>query len=406
MLIAKILCWGALGLIAYTYIGFPLLLLIRGLLVRRSIKKATITPKISLIIVAHNELATIGAKLANIVTLAYPPDKLEIIIASDGSDDGMNELVAHHPDQRIRLLALPRQGKIPALNHAVTQATGEILVFSDANSMYKTDALQMLIAPFADPTVGAVGGNQCYVPDATGNMVGLGERFYWNFDRTLKSMQSKAGNMISATGAIHAIRRELFRPVPLGVGDDFVISTRVIEQGYRLVFEPKAIAYETIAPTDKAEFNRKVRVIVRGLRGLWAVKALFNPLRYGFYAIQITSHKLLRWSVGLLLIVLFIASLSLYGSGAAYRLFAQAQLIFYGFALIAWGLRNTALAYWKSFKLLALPFYFCLANYAALCAWQQVINGRRVDIWDSKRTASDGTRQEEHLGINQIGTTG
>lgn len=406
MIIAKILFWGALSLIIYAYVGFPLLLLVRGLLIRKSIKKATITPKVSLIIVAHNELATIGAKLANILELTYPQNKLEIIIASDGSDDGMNELVARHPDQRIRLLALPRQGKIPALNHAVTQATGEILVFSDANSMYKADALQMLIAPFADPTIGAVGGNQCYVPDATSNMVGLGERFYWNFDRILKSMQSKAGNMISATGAIHAIRSELFQPVPLGVGDDFVISTRTIEQGYRLVFEPKAIAYESIAPTDKAEFNRKVRVIVRGLRGLWAVKALFNPLRYGFYAIQITSHKLLRWSISLLLITLFATSLSLYGSGAHYRLFTQAQLLFYAFALIAWGLRNTTLAYWNSFKLLALPFYFCLANYAALCAWQQVINGKRVDIWDSKREASDGSRQEERIEINHVRTTG
>jgi len=381
----QFLFWGAMGLIIYAYIGFPLLLLVRGLLRPRLVRKARIEPLISLVIVAHNEAAAIGAKLENVLALDYPHDRLEVIVASDGSDDETNAIVESYGDRGARLLAFPRQGKIPALNAAVMQASGNILVFSDANSMYSPAALRNLIAPFADSTVGAVGGNQCYLSSTAGNTASLGERLYWNFDRTLKTMQSKAGNMISATGAIHAIRHELFRPVPLGVGDDFVISTRAIAQGYRLVFEPEAIAYETIAPTDQAEFQRKVRVIVRGLRGLWAVKELFNPLNYGFYALQICSHKLLRWSVCWLLIILFGASLSLYRVSTFYQLIMQAQIIFYACAGFTLMLRQTAVARLKAFKILAIPFYFCLANYAALRAWLQLLAGKRVDVWDSKR---------------------
>ncbi len=388
----RLLFWGSIGLIFYAYLGFPLLLLVRGLLRRRlperaspTVNRINITPRVSLVIVAYNEAKTIGAKLDNVLALDYPADKLEIIVASDGSDDGTNEIVAGYAERGVQFLAFSRGGKIPALNQAVTRASGDILVFSDANSMYTPDALRLLIRPFVDPSVGAVGGNQCYISNGLVTTASSGERLYWNFDRLLKTMQSQSGNMISATGAIHAIRRELFRPVPLGVGDDFVISTRAISQGYRLVFEPNAIAYETVAPSDGAEFQRKVRVIVRGLRGLWAVRELFNPLQYGFYAVQIFSHKLLRWSVGWLMLILLGASLSLYRAGGFYRLIAQSQLIFYGSALGALGLRHTPLRRLKAFRLLSLPFYFCMANFAAIRAWLQLFRGKQIDIWNSNR---------------------
>jgi cellulose synthase/poly-beta-1,6-N-acetylglucosamine synthase-like glycosyltransferase len=387
-----ILFWIALGLIAWALVGFPIVLLMRGLF-RRPITKATITPHVSLVIVAHNEASTIETKLENVYALDYPADRLEVIVASDGSDDGTNELVANYAHRGLRLFTFPRSGKIPALNAAVAQAKGEILVFSDANSIYAPDALRSLVAPFADATVGAVGGDQRYVSGKRsrspgGHVASFGERLYWNFDRLLKVTQSRAGNMTSATGAIHAIRRDLFLPVPLGVSDDFVISTRAIIKGYRLVFERSAVAYEMVAPTYRAEFNRKLRVIVRGLRGLWAVRELFNPWRHGFYAVQIFSHKLLRWSVCWLALLLFAASLSLYGAGGFYRWLAQAQLLFYGCALVAWALRNSAVTHYRAFKLLSVPLYLCLANYASLRAWLQLVGGKRVDVWDSKRSAT------------------
>lgn len=380
-----ILLWTALALIVYTYAGFPLLLLLRGWLVRRPVARAPITPRVSLVIVAHDEAASIGAKLENVFALDYPPDRLETIVASDGSEDGTNEIVAARGGQRLRLLALPRSGKIPALNAAVAEATGEILVFSDANSMYTPDALRELVAPFADPTVGAVGGNQRYVAERGGHAASTGERLYWGYDRLLKTMQARSGSMTAATGAIHAIRRELFRPVPPGVSDDFMTSTRAVRAGLRLAFAERAVAYETVSPTEAAEFGRKVRIAARGLRGLWIARELLNPLRHGFYSMQLVSHKLLRWSVCWLLPAVLVTSLALAGQGGVYRWLALAQLAFYASALGALALRGTRLSRFRAFRLFGVPFYFCLANYAALQAWVGVLAGKRLDRWESHR---------------------
>jgi cellulose synthase/poly-beta-1,6-N-acetylglucosamine synthase-like glycosyltransferase len=393
-MIAQIVFWLAGGLILYAYAGFPLLLLVRA---RARGPRPELSPglppspssppRVSMVIVAHNEAETIGAKIENIDALDYPIDRMEVILASDGSDDGTAEIVARHPRRHLRFLALPRTGKIPALNAAVAHARGEILVFSDANSMFAPDALRALVAPFSDPAVGAVGGNQCYLPDGGGHMASSSERLYWGYDRALKSMQSRAGHMTAATGAIHAVRRELFRPVPLGVSDDFMTSTQAIAEGYRLVFEPKAIAYEALSPSEAAELSRKLRIIVRGLRGLWVMRGLFNPLRHRFYSLQLFSHKLLRWSVCWLLLALLGASLRLYGETWLYTWAARVQIGLYACAMAGLALRSTRIAQYRLFKLFGPPFYFCMANYAALRAWLHVVGGARVDLWESERSA-------------------
>lgn len=385
-MVAMTLFWLSLGLIVYTYVGFPGILILRGILFRRMPERAAVTPTISLVIVAHNEVHTIGSKIRNVLLLDYPRAKLEVIIASDGSDDGMDELIETEAHPGIRLLRFGRAGKIPALNAAVKYAKGEILVFSDANSMYKQDALRMLVAPFADPVVGAVGGNQLYVSESRGPATSSGERLYWRYDRMLKQMQSRAGSMTSATGAIHAIRRTLFRPVPPGVSDDFLISTGAVVQGYRLIFEPDAIAYEAIAPSDHAEFQRKQRVIARALRGFWQVRALLNPLRYGFYPVQLLSHKLLRWSVCWMLIVLLLSSLLLYNAGATFRWVLSGQVAFYVCAFSTFLLRDTIVSQYRAFKVFSIPYYFCMANYASLRAWLRVWAGDSVDMWSTHRT--------------------
>jgi cellulose synthase/poly-beta-1,6-N-acetylglucosamine synthase-like glycosyltransferase len=382
----EFLFWATLGSLVYAYAGFPLLLLIRGFLQRREVDGAPITPSVTIVIVAHNEAATIESKIGNVYALEYPSERLEVIVASDGSDDGTDELVANAPFSDLRLLICPRAGKIPALNSAVALATGEILVFSDANSMYRPDALRALVAPFADPAVGAVGGNQCYEGGGDGSLASSGERLYWGYDRLLKVMQSRAGSITAATGAMHAIRRHLFRPVPSGVSDDFMISTSAVAAGYRLVFEPRAIAYEAVASSNEAEFRRKLRIIVRGLNGLWVGRELFNPVRHGFYSVQLFSHKLLRWSVCWLLLVLLGSSLILYNDGILYRWAVHAQLLFYAAALAAYALQGTAAARLRVFKVLSIPYYFCLANYAALRAWLTWIGGNRVDVWTSGRS--------------------
>lgn len=385
-----IVLWAALALIIYTYVGFPLLLYLRGMWARRPVAGQPIAPSVSVVIVAHNEAAGIDAKIENVYALDYPPERLEVIVASDGSDDGTNERVAAHAGRGVRLLKFPRAGKISALNAAVAQATGDVIVFSDANSMFTPDALRELVAPFADPTVGAVGGNQRYVAEGGEHMASVGERIYWSYDRTLKSLQSRVGSMTSATGAIHAIRRELFRAVPPGVSDDFVTSTQAIRQGYRLCFAEQAIAYEHVAASEEAEFSRKVRVMTRALRAVWTARELLNPVRHGFYALQLLSHKLLRWSVCWLQLMVLVASVSLFTAGPVYRWLVYVQAAFYASALVVMLLRRSPLARYRAFRLLGVPFYLCMANYAALRAWLKVLGGARLDIWDSQRQQPAG----------------
>lgn len=392
-----ILFWGALVLVVYTYILYPALIFLRGFLLRRPYKSAEITPHVSMIIAAHNEVGSIGAKLDNILTLDYPRDRLEVVVASDGSNDGTDAIVRRYAEQNVKLLSLPRQGKIPALNTAVAAATGEILVFSDANSMYERDAIRALVRPFAEPEVGGVAGNQCYLSTQETNHSGAGEHSYWTFDSLLKQFQSQAGNAISATGAIYAIRRSLFRTIPPGVTDDFVASTSVIAQGYRLVFAPDAIAYEPVAASSGAEFGRKVRVITQGLQAVLAMRELLNPFRYGFYAIQLWSHKVLRRLAVFPLLVLLLISPTLWGRGRLYRAAAIAQVGFYGCGTLGLMLSGKRLG---RLRIFAIPAFFCMVNTAALMATLNLLRGRRIDLWEPQRQDASGSGDASRATIS------
>lgn len=379
-----LLFWSAAIVLVYTYIFFPLLIILRGLVLRRTYHSAASTPPVSLIIAAHNEAQNIGTKLDNILALDYPRDCLEVIIASDGSNDDTELIVKGYESQRVKLIALPRVGKAPALNAAVAASTGDILVFSDANSMYAATAIRALVAPFADPAVGGVAGNQCYTKQHANNLTGAGERSYWDFDRLLKQFQSQAGNTISATGAIYAIRRSLFKTVPTGVTDDFVTSTQVIAQGYRLVFAPEAKAYEPVAASGGAEFGRKVRVITRGLRAVLVMRDLLNPFKYGFYAVQLFSHKVLRRLAVFPLIQLFLASPFLWQKGPLYQLVLIGQCGLYGLGGLGYILKDTHVG---RFKIFNLPFFFCMVYAASLVAAVNILRGHRIELWQPQREA-------------------
>ena len=367
---------------AYAYLGFPLLTFVRACVWHRPFTKAAIKPKVSLIVCCHNEERGIEAKLNNLRSMAYPADLLQIIVASDGSSDATEQIVTRFEDEQVRLMRLPRRGKAAALNAAVSEASGEILVFSDANSMYAEDAIAEIVQPFADDTVGGVAGNQVYRKSYQKGLAASGELGYWNFDRWMKVLQTRSGNTISATGAIYAIRRTLFRTVPDGVTDDFVTSTRVIEAGYRLVFEPRAVCYEPVAGGTKAEFGRKARVITRGLRGVIEMRALLNPFRYGFYAIQLWSHKVLRRLVVFALLAVSITAPLLWNSGLFFQVITVLQIGFYLAALM--GVLCNRSGY-RVPKCLSLPVYFCMINFAVVAAVWTIVRGRRVTVWDPHR---------------------
>lgn len=379
-----ILFWSAVFLILYTYIGFPMLIVLRGLLLGRPYKRDGLTglPSVSIVISAYNEAKTIAEKLDNILSLDYPREKFEVVIASDGSTDGTDTIVERYKEQGVKLISLPHHGKSAALNAAVALSNGEILVFSDANSMYKSDAIQALVRPFADPEIGGVAGNQVYLKESSPGSTGDGERAYWGIDRMLKVFQSRSGNTLAATGAIYAIRASLFRPIPDGVSDDFVTSTRVIAQGYRLVFAQDAIAYEPVATTNQVEFGRKVRIMIRSWRAFIFVRELLNPFRHGFYALQFFSHKILRYLVVFPLLILFLVSLSLWKAGLIYQIATIAQVAFYGCALL--GFLFNGSRFGKK-KMLTIPFYFCMVNTASLVAIISVLRGRQIKHWAPQR---------------------
>ena len=375
--------WIAVGVVIYTYVGYPALMFVHSLLGRRqAITSDKRDLQVSLIIAAHNEEEAIAAKLENVLCLNYPAERLEIVIASDGSTDRTNQIVHSYQPRGVRLLALPRRGKASALNAAIAATTGDILVFSDANSMYSPGAVSELVKHFADPQVGGVAGNQVYLPEGATSLTSDGERLYWGIDRWMKKSQSRAGNVISATGAIYAIRRSLFRPVPEGVTDDFVTSTRVVAQGYRLVFEPNAIAFEPVAKSSEVEFGRKVRVMTRGLCGVLMMRELLNPIRFGMYSVQMFSHKVLRRLVAIPLLVIGLISPALWSQGLVYQVATVVQLMFYGLALGGLLLRGTRL---QRAKLFTVPFYFCMVNLAALVATANVIRGNRILLWEPQR---------------------
>lgn len=381
----RLLFWSMTAVIGWTYAGFPLAVLARGRWGRRPIRAADITPRVSILIAAHNEAPVIRERIENLLGLDYPADRMEIIVASDGSTDATASIASTVAPGFVRVLDLGRVGKADALNAAVAEASGEILVFTDANTEFAPDALRRLTRPFADPAVGGVAGDQRYRAADGGADHAAGERQYWDIDRRLKQAESAAGNVISATGAIYAIRRELFQPIALGVTDDFITSTAVIAQRRRLVFADDAIAYEPVARDDRAEFGRKVRVMTRGLRGVVMRRDLLDPRRSGFYAVQLTTHKVLRRLVAFPLVGLAVVTPTLWRRGAIYRLAALGQVAAYGLAGLGLLLAGQPLG---RRKVLAVPAFFVSVNVAAIFAIGNIVRGRRIDRWDPNAARS------------------
>ncbi len=379
----ELLFWMFLGSLAYAYAGFPACVALVAMLRQRRVRKRAITPSVSLIVAAYNEERNIGPRLDNALALDYPAHLLEILVASDGSNDRTEEIVSGYESRGVRLLRLLRRGKVHALNAAVAAAWGDILVFSDANSAYDTQALRHLVSNFADPEVGGVVGNTSYVLQPGCESSSRGESLYLRYDTWLKKMESLTGSVISAHGAMYAVRRELYPTLSeAGVTDDFAISTAVVEQQRRLVFEMEARSSEIALPRAGSEFRRRVRIITRGLRGLWMRRRLFNPLRYGFYSVILFSHKALRRLLPIPLLLLLPLCLYLAPQGGLYRIAAFAQLAFYLLAFAGYLLRR---AYAGRFKVFYVPFFYCMSNAAALVALWNLITGQTIELWQPHR---------------------
>jgi len=402
----------ALFAFAAPFLLYPGLLCLRAAWAPAPIAGGDVQPTVDLIIAAHDEAASIDVRLENALALDYPPERLRIWVASDGSTDGTVEIARRRQDDRVRVLDLPRQGKAAALTAAVEASATEppgaatVLAFSDANSQWQADALRELVRPFADPAIGGVAGDQRYASPADAGETGpgdegtQGERSYWSFDRRLKRWQSRAGNVISATGAIYAIRRELFEPPPPDATDDFMISTAVIAQGRRLVFCEAAVAIEPPADAAGGELRRKVRILTRGLRAVLYRRALMSPSKTGLYALELFVHKLWRRLVWIPFAVLLATAPPALAAGGPGAALAGGVLAGTGLGVIglvrsarrtvpvpADGRRPTGLLRAMGRRLTSIAAYVLMVQLACARATLDVLRGRRVATWEPERAA-------------------
>lgn len=377
---AEIAFWLAVGLTAFTYVGYSLVILVLSRFVHNSVKRSPLEPKVTYLITAYNEEKNIAAKLEQVMTLDYPADKLEIIVASDGSTDRTDEIVKGFADRGVKLVRVEgRVGKTETQNRAVRQASGDIVIFSDATTHYERSAIRSLVRNYADPSVGAVSGRYEYC-NPTGAAIGLGSILFWKYENTIKTMQTNIKTITGCCGCIYSVRREAYTPLPADIISDLVEPLKVLEKGYRVVFEPEAIAYEETTEKSKEEFRMRVRVITRGMRGLLYMKKLFNPLRYGFVAFQLFSHKVLRWFVPVFLAVALVSNLFLAGDWF-YNTTLALQLAFYALALIGFvAEKRNILA-----KPLTIPLYFVTVNLAAVIAMYRIWKGHKAVTWETVR---------------------
>lgn len=377
--------WLSAAALIYTYVGYPLLLAVLSRLRGRPVRRADFNPSVTVIITAYNEERDLAQKLENTLLLDYPQDKLEVLVASDCSSDRTDEIVREFATRGVRLHRQPeRLGKTAAQNAAVEQASGEIILFSDATTLYQKDVLRALMPNFADSSVGCATGRVVYT-DAATSSVGHGTRSYWSYEFLLKKHESNVCSLIGVCGCLYAVRRSAYVPLYHEACSDFIIATKMVEQGLRAVYEPDAVCMEETNERADKELKVRVRIITQTFADLWRNRAMMNPFRSGFYAIELISHKVMRYLVPIFLITILIASAVLAPRSLFYEIALAGQVAFYGAAALAWLLEKVGL----HSRLLAIPQYFVLGNLASLIAFYKFLSGERYVRWEPIRASAE-----------------
>lgn len=382
----ELLFWVCIAIVVYTYLGYPVLLAaVRGIFRknRRIHHETEDLPRVDILIAAFNEEKVIGRRVKNCLELDYPADKLNVWVVSDGSRDLTNEIVRScaAQDKRIHLIELERTGKSGAINKAILSLTGDLTVFSDANTEFEPQAVKMLVRHFQDTAVGCVCGRLIY-RNPGGIMSGKGESLYWRYETLLKKLEGNLGYVCGANGAIYAICRELFETLPPGViNDDFTISMKIVEKGYHCLYEENAIAYEEIAPTMQSEFKRHVRDGAGHYIAVTHLLGLLNPF-LGIRSCVYWSHRILRWVVPFVLMGIFWMNALMLDKPFFQAVFTL-QCLFYALAVA--GLWTAQ--YKKIPFVFYVPFYFCNLNAALFMGFLKAVFGRQKTAWESTERA-------------------
>ena len=376
----ELLFWGLFLTIIYVYIGYPFLLLTLSLFKTKPMSKANTTPSVSLIITAYNEEEIIRSKIENSLSLDYPSDELEIIVASDHSTDKTDEIASEYAIAGVKLVRNSGQrGKEAAQNEAISHARGDILVFSDASIMIEAGALRKMVSNFNDENIGCVSSEDKIV--SSDDTEHHGEGLYVKYEMFLRKLESRVNSLVGASGSLYAARRELCDHSLSGLSEDFFRVLSVARKGYRTIVEPEAFGIYKTVRSAKKEFQRKARTVMRGMSALSHAKDMLNPFRYRFLSIQLISHKLLRWSVPWLMIGMAITNVFLINESLLYFMIFLAQMIFYALAIFGYLLQERRLR----IGVLKVPYFLCTVNLAILVAWWKYLSGERYANWEPSR---------------------
>ena len=329
-----IVFWLSLSSILYVYFGYPILLWTWHRLAPRPVLRAPIEPTVSLVIAMHNESEHVAAKMTNCLNLDYPPERLQVVVSLDAPTDGTESLAQRYASSRVQIVTSNvRRGKAAAVNRGLARATGEIVIFADARQLFDIRAIRALVANFADPSVGAVSG-ELILLDNDGREAGDAVGLYWRYEKKLRAMESDVHSVPGTTGAIYAIRRELFEPLPpKTVLDDVVIPMRIVLKGRRALFDPAARAYDTVAANPEIEYEKKKRTLMGNYELLVEMPELLVPWLNPIF-VQLVSHKVGRLIVPYCLLALFFSNLFLLHGW--YLVFFACQVAWYLMACIGW----------------------------------------------------------------------
>lgn len=370
-----VLFWTLGSLILWHYVGYGLFLfLFTRFRPASSVPQKAEWPKVSIIITAYNEEDKIARRIENCLALDYPRDRLEIIVGSDGSTDRTAESARVYKEQGVKVLEFPtNRGRSQVHNDCVREASSEIVCFTDADTLYEPDCIKRMVQHYADPKVGCVGGELRSGSFKEG-AIGGGQGLYWKWEYALRRWQSGLGVLTKVSGANMSMRRDLYHPLPEDVDIDQAAGPMVILQGYRVVHEPAAIAYEEFPTGLRGELSTRRRLTIHALTALWRYRTLLNPLRHPWLAFHLVSYRLLRYLIPFLLIGVLASNALLMDNGQLYQAILGLQGFFYLLAMLGFFLERTKRSFW----LFSWPFAFCWFNLGILAGTLEFLLGRRI----------------------------
>lgn len=386
----EIIFWILTGIILYTYLGYGLILFVLVRLKRIFNPKTSAygasgyEPEVTIFITAFNERDYVKAKMKNTLDLDYPKEKLHIIWVTDGSDDGTPELLRDYKDVTVKHVD-QRNGKIHAMNRGMKFVHTPLVVFSDANTMLGIESIRRITNLFADDKVGCVSGEKRIVNKITDTASGAGEGLYWKYESALKKWDAELHSVVGAAGELFAIRTELFKEVEHDtLLDDFIISLRVAQLGYTIQYDPEAYAIETASANVGEELKRKIRISAGGIQAVVRLRSLLNVFKYGILSFQYVSHRVLRWTLTPLCLLVLIPVLGLLSSEEGilnfgfYATLFWLQVLFYGAAFLGWFLEKRE----TRFKVLFVPYYFVIMNLSVILGFFRYINNTQSVNWE------------------------